>query len=292
VAGQDHDNLLDLLGQSRNYLMQQKELFGEDALGGAKPPPPAAGGSAVPKGPGAPARGKSAATTPPPAARTAPVAVPPAAVSSAPGSGALPGGSTGPFPYPDEPWVKTENLAELNAMICDCLKCALGPTRTKFVFGVGDPNADVMFIGEGPGADEDAKGEPFVGRAGQLLNKIIEATGMKREQVYICNIVKCRPPNNRPPLPGEEEMCTPYLMKQIELVKPKFIICLGRTAAQWLLRTADGLSAMRGRMHDFGGAKLIVTYHPAALLRNPEWKKPTWEDMKMFMTAYEATRGI
>ena len=201
------------------------------------------------------------------------------------------GASLSPFAYPDEPWVKTGNLTELNAAICNCLKCPLGPGRTKFVFGVGDPNADVMFIGEGPGADEDAQGEPFVGRAGQLLNKIIEAMGMKRTQVYICNIVKCRPPDNRAPLPAEEEVCTPYLMKQIELVKPKFIICLGRTAAQWILQTADGLSAMRGRIHDFHGIGLIVTYHPAALLRNPEWKKPTWEDMKMFMTAYEATRG-
>jgi len=203
-------------------------------------------------------------------------------------------GATSPSPaasLPDEPWTAAATLDELNASICDCLKCGLGSTRTKFVFGTGNPDSDVMFVGEGPGADEDAKGEPFVGRAGQLLNKIIEAVGMKRADVYICNIVKCRPPNNRAPLPEEEAMCTPYLMKQIDLVKPKFIICLGRTAAQWLLQTNDGLSAMRGRMHDFHGAKLIVTYHPAALLRNPEWKKPTWEDMKMFMNAYEGTDG-
>jgi DNA polymerase len=267
VSAQDHDNLLELLRQSRQYLMQQKELFGDDALEGVKPPSRRKG--TVAAGAGDTAGKRSTA-----------------------GAGGAVAADPSPFDYPDEPWVKAESLADLDATICNCLKCALGATRTKFVFGVGDPNADVMFIGEGPGADEDAKGEPFVGRAGQLLNKIIEATGMKREQVYICNIVKCRPPNNRAPLPAEEVACTPYLMKQIELVKPKFIICLGRTAAQWLLQTADGLSAMRGRMHDFHGAKLIVTYHPAALLRNPEWKKPTWEDMKMFMTAYEATRGI
>jgi len=195
------------------------------------------------------------------------------------------------FEYPDEPWVKSASLGELDGAISGCLKCALGETRTKFVFGVGNPDAEVLFIGEGPGADEDAKGEPFVGRAGKLLDKIIEAMGMKRTDVYICNIVKCRPPNNRPPLPAEEETCTPYLMKQIELVKPKFIICLGRTAAQWILKTTDGLSAMRGKMHDFHGARLIVTYHPAALLRNPEWKKPTWEDMKMLMKALEESRG-
>ncbi len=261
----DNEELLDFLMRSRQFLEQQQELFGDVVATGD----------------------------------TSRMKKDVAKISNAPG---LAGGqdaadpqaatAASPFPYPDEPWVGTGSLPELNAAICNCLKCALGPTRTKFVFGVGDPHADVMFIGEGPGADEDAQGEPFVGRAGQLLNKIIGATGMKREQVYICNIVKCRPPNNRPPLPAEEETCTPYLMKQIELVKPKFIICLGRTAAQWILQTADGLSAMRGRMHDFHGAKLIVTYHPAALLRNPEWKKPTWEDMKMFMTAYEATRGV
>jgi len=205
--------------------------------------------------------------------------------------GAPAGEGTFAFGYPDEAWAKAKTLDELNGAICGCLKCPLGATRTKFVFGVGNPDADVMFIGEGPGADEDAKGEPFVGRAGKLLDKIIDATGMKRADVYICNIVKCRPPNNRAPLPAEEETCTPYLMKQIELVKPKFIICLGRTAAQWLLKTTDGLSAMRGRMHDFHGSRLIVTYHPAALLRNPEWKKPTWEDMKMLMKALGESRG-
>jgi len=207
------------------------------------------------------------------------------------GASGAPAPPAAAFTYPDEPWAKAASLTALNDAICDCLKCALGPTRTKFVFGVGNPDADVMFIGEGPGADEDAKGEPFVGRAGKLLDKIIEATGMKRAEVYICNIVKCRPPNNRAPLPAEEETCTPYLMKQIELVRPKFIICLGRTAAQWLLKTTDGLSAMRGRFHDFHGSRLLVTYHPAALLRNPEWKRPTWEDMQMLMKALEGSRG-
>ncbi|HMD14378.1 MAG TPA: uracil-DNA glycosylase, partial [Bacteroidota bacterium] len=128
-------------------------------------------------------------------------------------------------------------------------------------------------------------------RAGQLLTKIIEAVGMKREEVFICNILKCRPPNNRRPTADEVELCTPYLNKQIALVKPKFIICLGLTAAQWLLQTTSSLGALRGRFHDFQGIKLIVTYHPAALLRNPEWKKPTWEDMKMFKSAYDALKG-
>ena len=188
---------------------------------------------------------------------------------------------------PAEPWAESTSLTVLYNHIHECLKCPLGHTRTKFVFGTGNANARVMFIGEAPGADEDAQGEPFVGRAGQLLNKIIESVAMKREDVYICNIIKCRPPDNRAPLPMESEACTPYLMKQIELVKPKFIICLGRTAAQWLLQTTDNLGKMRGKLHDYRGIKLIVTYHPAALLRNPDWKRPTWEDMKMFKKAYD-----
>ena len=189
--------------------------------------------------------------------------------------------------YPDEPWVQSDTLDVLYEQIHECQKCPLGQTRTKFVFGTGNPHSKVIFMGEAPGADEDAQGEPFVGRAGQLLNKIIEAIGMKREDVYICNIIKCRPPNNRAPLPLESEACTPYLLKQIELIKPKFIISLGRTAAQWLLQTNDSLGAMRGKAHDYHGIKVIVTYHPAALLRNPDWKRPTWEDMKMFKQLYD-----
>jgi DNA polymerase len=144
-----------------------------------------------------------------------------------------------------------------------------------------------MFIGEAPGADEDAQGEPFVGRAGQLLNKIIEAVQMKREEVYICNVLKCRPPNNRDPQPTEMETCTPYLAKQIELIRPKFIICLGRIAAQWLLKTNESLTVLRSKVHQYRGATLLVTYHPAALLRNPSWKVPTWEDMKLFKKLYD-----
>jgi len=193
--------------------------------------------------------------------------------------------------YPAEPWVQAPSLDDQNKQICNCMKCELGATRTNFVFGVGNPNADVMFIGEAPGADEDAQGQPFVGRAGQLLNKIIEAIQMKREEVYICNILKCRPPNNRDPQPTEMETCTPYLYKQIELIKPKFIICLGRISAQWLLKTTSTLGGMRGKVHDFHGIKMIVTYHPAALLRNPNWKYDTWEDMKMFKKLYDEMKA-
>ena len=195
------------------------------------------------------------------------------------------------FTYPDEPWVQAPTLSELNATICTCIKCPLGHTRTNFVFGVGNPRADVMFIGEAPGADEDAQGEPFVGRAGQLLNKIIEAVGMRREEVYICNILKCRPPNNRDPQISEMEACTPHLYKQIDLIKPKFIICLGRIAGQWLLKTNDSLTLLREKVHDYHGAKLLVTYHPAALLRNAGWKRPAWEDMKRFRKLYDEMRS-
>jgi uracil-DNA glycosylase len=190
-------------------------------------------------------------------------------------------------PYPDEPWVSATSLGDLNAQICECQKCALGGTRLNFVFGVGNPNADIVVIGEAPGADEDAQGEPFVGRAGQLLNKILEAIHFKREDVYICNILKCRPPNNREPLPEEIEQCEPYLWKQLELLKPKMILCLGRTAAKSLLKTNEALAALRGKFFDYRGIQLMVTYHPAALLRNPHWKQPTWEDVQLFRKTYD-----
>ncbi len=190
-------------------------------------------------------------------------------------------------PYPNEPWVSAASLGELESMICNCVKCSLGHTRTKFVFGVGNPKAGIVFIGEAPGADEDLQGEPFVGRAGQLLNKILEAIQLKREDVYICNIIKCRPPNNRDPQPIEIDTCEPYLWKQLEIMKPKIIVCLGRVAAQTLLRTTAGLNDMRGKVHDYRGMKLVVTYHPAALLRNPNWKKPTWEDVQWIRKMYD-----
>lgn len=191
----------------------------------------------------------------------------------------------------DEPWAFVNSLSDLDGTIHTCLKCPLGHTRTNFVFGVGNPKADVMFIGEAPGADEDAQGEPFVGRAGQLLNKILESVNLKREEVYICNILKCRPPNNRDPETTEMETCSPYLFRQIEIINPKFIISLGRIAGQWLLQTKESLTALRGKIHDYNGYRLIITYHPAALLRNPNWKRPAWEDMKMFKKAYDELKA-
>jgi len=186
-----------------------------------------------------------------------------------------------------EDWEFAENLDELNKMICECKKCPLSDTRTKFVFGVGNPNADIVLIGEAPGADEDAQGEPFVGRAGQLLNKILEATGFNREEVFICNILKCRPPGNRNPVSEEVEKCRPYLEKQLKLLNPKLILLLGRVAAESLLKTKEPLNKLRGKIHDYKGWKVMITFHPAALLRNPNWKRPTWDDMKQFKALYE-----
>jgi DNA polymerase len=183
-------------------------------------------------------------------------------------------------PLPAEPWAAAPSLEELNGLICTCLKCPLGHTRTKFVFGVGNPRATLMLIGEAPGADEDLQGEPFVGRAGQLLNKILEAVNFRRDEVYIANILKCRPPNNRNPLPEEAELCLPYLRKQVELIGPKAILCLGLVAAQNLLGTKESLGRLRGRVLQFGTVPVMVTYHPAALLRNPAWKRPAWEDVQ------------
>jgi len=149
------------------------------------------------------------------------------------------------------------------------------------VFGVGNPNADLMFVGEAPGADEDVQGEPFVGRAGQLLTKIIESIGLQRSDVYIANVIKCRPPQNRNPEPDEVASCQPFLMQQIDTVQPRVIVALGTFAAQTLLKTVVPISRLRGQLHDFrGGAKVIPTFHPAFLLRSPDRKRDVWEDMK------------
>ena len=186
-----------------------------------------------------------------------------------------------------ENWENSKNLDELNKQICNCQKCPLGATRNKFVFGSGNPNADVMTIGEGPGADEDAQGLPFVGRAGKLLTDILKAINFEREEVYIANIVKCRPPGNRTPLPQEMDSCMPYLKKQIELIKPKLILCLGLTAAHGLLKKKDSLTNLRGKLFEFENAKVMVTFHPAALLRNPNWKRDCWEDVKKFRKLFD-----
>ncbi len=237
----------DIIAALQDFFLQERELFGEALL--AESPPR--------EDPMQPRK---------PVTDTEPTLFP------------LPGVTTPPLTR--EPWGSATTLDELNSQICNCLKCPLGQTRTNFVFGVGNPSATLMLVGEAPGADEDAQGEPFVGRAGQLLNKILEAIHFKREEVYICNILKCRPPGNRKPQPEEVEECIPYLKKQIQLIKPKLILCLGLTAAENLLGTTGSLGSLRGRVLQYEGIPLMVTYHPAALLRNPNWKRPTWEDVQ------------
>ncbi len=162
-----------------------------------------------------------------------------------------------------------------------CTRCKLHQLgRTQVVFGVGHPNADLMFVGEAPGADEDLQGEPFVGKAGQLLTRIIEAIGLTRDQVYIANVIKCRPPGNRNPEPDEVERCEPFLFRQIDAIKPRVIVALGKFAAQSLLKTTDPITRLRGRVYSYRGASLIPTFHPAYLLRYPSAKREVWEDMK------------
>ena len=177
---------------------------------------------------------------------------------------------------------QSDALAGIRGEIGDCTRCKLHMLgRQQIVFGVGNANADLMFVGEAPGADEDIQGEPFVGRAGQLLTKIIEAIGLTRGDVYIANVIKCRPPQNRNPEPDEVETCEPFLFRQIDVIKPKVIVALGKFGAQTLLRTLDPISRLRGRVYDYRGAKLIPTFHPAYLLRNPSSKREVWEDMKL-----------
>ena len=247
----DRAAVADLLSDVRGFLAGEQELFGETLLIGRRP----GGDSTMTRSKSGPAK---------------PAAEPVLFELPAPAS----------VPVTGEAWGSAQSLEGLDDLIHTCLKCPLGHTRTNFVFGTGNPAATLMIIGEAPGADEDAQGEPFVGRAGQLLNKILEAIGFKREDVYICNILKCRPPGNRKPLAEEVDLCIPYLRKQIALVKPKLILALGLTAAENLLATTESLGRLRGRVFQYEGTPLMVTYHPAALLRNPNWKRPTWEDVQ------------
>jgi len=182
-------------------------------------------------------------------------------------------------------------LAEVEQYVNDTVLIPLDKTRLNAVFGVGNPQADLMIIGEAPGADEDRKGEPFVGRAGQLLNKILEAVGFQREDVYIANILKSRPPGNRDPEPEEVQAHIPILYKQIALIQPKLLLCVGKTAGNSLLGKRSSLAALRGKFHDFYGLPVMATYHPAALLRNPQWKRPTWDDVKLLRAHYDNLVG-
>jgi uracil-DNA glycosylase len=190
---------------------------------------------------------------------------------------------TGPSLFEAAERIKDDTLERIRDDIGDCTRCKLHKARTNIVFGVGTPKAELVFIGEGPGHDEDVQGEPFVGRAGKLLTQMIEAMGLRRGDVYICNVVKCRPPENRLPERDEITTCSPFLARQLAVIQPKVICCLGACAAQTLLETNQGISRFRGEWFDYRGAKLIATYHPAYLLRNPNAKGEVWKDLQKVM---------
>jgi DNA polymerase len=177
--------------------------------------------------------------------------------------------------------LKGASLEAVAAMVHDCTRCGLCESRTNAVPGEGPGDASLVVVGEGPGANEDKTGRPFVGRAGELLTEILAAIDLPREQVYICNVVKCRPPSNRKPQQDEIDACVPYLHRQLEILKPAVILAMGGTAAETLLGTRQSLGSLRNKVHEFRGTPLVVTYHPAALLRNPHWKKPTWDDVRI-----------
>jgi DNA polymerase len=251
-----------VLDSIRDYLGQ----LAEEGLEGLPAPTPAraAATQAAPAGSALAIDGASsrAATTSPPRPAPAPVEL----LSRYPGL------------------EKTTTLEELSAFIGDCKRCKLAPLRTHLVFGVGNPNADLMFVGEAPGADEDARGEPFVGRAGQLLTDIIErGMGLSRADVYICNVIKCRPPDNRNPEPDEVAACEPFLMRQIDLVRPRAIVALGSFAVQALLKVKTPISRLRGNWQEVRGVKLMPTFHPAYLLRSPGEKRLVWQDIQEVM---------
>jgi len=191
----------------------------------------------------------------------------------APSAGSPSSGNLGSAPL-------AQGLEAIRAEIGDCQRCKLAPKRTNIVFGSGSPNAELVFVGEAPGYDEDQQGLPFVGRAGQLLTKIIESINLKREEVYICNVLKCRPPENRNPEPDEVASCNPFLKKQLATIRPKIVCCLGTFAAQTVIQTTSSISKLRGQFFDIDGMRVIATFHPAYLLRSPDKKREVWEDMK------------
>jgi uracil-DNA glycosylase len=217
----------------------------------------------------------SAAKSNPPATRNTPLAPP----TSIP----IISATLGPSLFEAVERIPGETLDDIRADLGECTRCRLHKTRNKIVFGVGNPKAELVFVGEGPGHDEDVQGEPFVGRAGKLLTQMIEAMSLRREDVYICNVVKCRPPENRLPEKDEIATCSPFLLRQLDAIHPKVICCLGACAAQTMLSTQQGISKFRGEWFDFRGSKLIATYHPAYLLRNPPAKSEVWKDLQKVM---------
>jgi uracil-DNA glycosylase family 4 len=232
------------------------------------------------------ASGKRRAVVPPTSREAAPLAQngpAPAATAASSSGPRLPGIANGPSLFEAAERVANDTLERISSDLGECTRCKLHRHRNKIVFGVGDAHAELVFVGEGPGHDEDLQGVPFVGRAGQLLTQMIEAMGLRRDDVYIANVVKCRPPENRTPERDEVATCLPFLLRQLESIHPKVIVCLGAVAAQALLGTNRGISHYRGEWLEFRGAKLMATYHPAYLLRNPAAKPDVWADLKKVM---------
>src|SRR3989441_11714902 len=222
-------------------------------------------------------------TLPKPAGKPALQKIAPVVTPASPRIASLPV-IAGPSLFESVDKITDDSLLKTREDLGECTRCRLHTTRHKIVFGDGNPKAELVFVGEGPGADEDAQGLPFVGRAGKLLTQMIEAMGLQRKDVYICNVVKCRPPENRQPEKDEVAECSPFLLRQIDTIAPKVIVCLGSTAAQAILQTNRGISHFRGEWLDFRGRKLLATYHPAYLLRNPNAKGEVWKDLQKVMT--------
>ena len=258
---------------ARTYLEQQR-LLGTDTVILPDPSPPTP--NPLPATPGLRPGLDNTALTPgesPGKTEKGPSdSLPPAGLSFDPPSDDL---------FSTDPIQRAADLAAIARLVADCTKCRLCEHRTNTVPGEGPVDARLVVVGEGPGRTEDETGRPFVGQAGQLLTKILGAIELKREQVFICNVVKCRPPENRTPQYDEVAACVPYLFRQIDLLKPKVVLAMGNAAAQTLLNTKQSLGALRNQIHRFRGIPVIVTYHPAALLRNPNWKKPTWDDVRI-----------
>lgn len=262
-GGDEREALRALVGQLKTNLgaRGRSGLLGVAMKTGAAKVPVAS------KSPPAPSPAAKAPALPSPAAQAPALASPPAeAPAEEPAETGAPRGA--------------EGLKLLREDIGDCQRCKLAGGRTNLVYGVGNPDADIVFVGEAPGADEDARGEPFVGKAGQLLTKMIEAMGYRREDVYICNVLKCRPPGNRNPEPDEVASCEPFLKRQLAAIRPRMIVALGKFAVQCLLRDDAPISRLRGNFRTYEGIPLMPTFHPAYLLRDPSKKKPAWEDLK------------
>ncbi len=247
---------------ARQYLEQQQRLGGDPVVLSPEQAPGLPAGSS-----GGPA------AEPTPAASGVPAPdLPPPGISYDPPGGDL---------FANDPVQQTRSLADIAALVAGCTKCKLCESRTRTVPGEGPADARLVVVGEGPGRTEDETGRPFVGKAGELLTKILEAIDFPRERVFICNVVKCRPPENRSPQYDEMQACLPYLFRQLDLIHPSVILAMGSTAAQTVLNTKQSLGALRQQLHRFRGIPVIVTYHPAALLRNPHWKRPTWDDVRI-----------